>query len=199
MKRLFKRIFCFALAFSGLFSFCSFSDAAEIPIDGGLDDFSNPQAPKVIQSNTITEFSLQFKEDMDIDRAGTVTSFPAGEYLLKAERKGDKARFYLIYDSQDTSKPLIFKQDLPVEALDELQAIIKKKNLAAINGSSLRNSALGTLLIFHVHYDSGERLSVYAEGGAATLPDGWCGTEVFLEFFMEKLQAEKILLGKEGR
>ena len=71
MKRLFKRIFCFALAFSGLFSFCSFSDAAEIPIDGGLDDFSNPQAPKVIQSNTITEFSLQSKEDMDIDRAGT--------------------------------------------------------------------------------------------------------------------------------
>ena len=65
--------------------------------------------------------------------------------------------------------------------------------------SSLRNSALGTLLIFHVHYDSGERLSVYAEGGAATLPDGWCGTEVFLEFFMEKLQAEEILLGKEGR
>ena len=94
---------------------------------------------------------------------------------------------------------MIFKQDLPVEALDELQAIIKKKNLAAINGSSLRNSALGTLLIFHVHYDSGERLSVYAEGGAATLPDGWCGTEVFLEFFMEKLQAEEILLGKEGR
>ena len=104
MKRLFKRIFCFALAFSGLFSFCTFSDAAEIPIDGGLDDFSNPQAPKVIQSNTITEFSLQSKEDMDIDRAGTATSFPAGEYILKAERKGGKARFYLIYDSQDTSR-----------------------------------------------------------------------------------------------
>ena len=37
------------------------------------------------------------------------------------------------------------------------------------------------LLSFTVLYDTDDRLSVsvYAEGGASTLPHGWCGTNVY--------------------
>ena len=78
--------------------------------------------------------------------------------------------------------------------VDGIEGIIRKYNLPAINGSSLRNSALGTSLNFEVLYDTNERLSIYAEGGASTLPPGWCGTEVFLRLFLKKLEAKDLLI-----
>lgn len=200
MVRLSKRIFYLSMVLLGLFSFGSLGCCSDVPIDGGLVDLSNHRAPKVIQSNTITEFSLQFKEERSIGRESifdgksTIASYPAGNYLLEAKRKGDTAHFYLMCDRNGAVNPLIFKKEVPMEALDELQAIIKKYNLAAINGSSLWNSALGTMLKLVVCYDSDEQLSVYAEGGVSTLPNGWCGTEVFLDFFVDKLQAGNFLV-----
>ena len=172
---------------------------SEVPMDGGLEDRSNPQAPKVIHSNTITKFSLHFAEDGNIgvpasEPKDSQPPFPAGRYTLSAERHGAQAHFLLVCDRYGTVTPLRFAKDLPASALDELQAIIQKHKLAAINGSSLRNSALGTALSFHVDYDTDETLSVYAEGGASTLPPGWCGTTVFLEFFTAKLDAGNRLI-----
>ena len=118
---------------------------------------------------------------------------PAGVYLLEAERKGDKAHFLLSCDRQGTTNPLVFQKDLPAEAMLDLQKIIRKYNLPAINGSNLRNSALGTSLRFLVLYDTDEKITVYAEGGASTLPHGWCGTSVFLEFFLDKIDTEGLL------
>ena len=184
------------LTLIGLLSFIPSGCCSGGPISGGLADFSDPKAPKVIDSDNIRKFSLRFKYIGGIAKPAVENDcppFPAGNYLLEAERKGDKAHFLLSCDRQGTATPLLFQKDLPVEALLDLQGIIRKYNLPAINGSSLRNSALGTSLSFEVLYDTDERLSVYAEGGVSTLPHGWCGTDVFLEFFLKKLDTEGLL------
>ncbi len=190
---------CLGMMLFSLPGFGACGSYSEMPIDGGLEDCSNPQAPKVIHSNTITKFSLHFAEEGLVglpasEEKTTRPPFPAGTYTLSAERQGNQSHFELICDRYGTVTPLRFAKDLPASALDELQAIIQKHNLAAINGSSLRNSALGTALSFHVDYDTDETLSVYAEGGASTLPPGWCGTTVFLEFFRAKLDAGNRLI-----
>ena len=196
MMKLSKLYLYLGVALLGLFSFAPSGFCSDGPVDGGLDDFSNPKAPKVIHSDNIKEFRLHFTHEGGIAAASdedALPSFPAGNYLLEAEQKGDKANFLLSCDRQGTTTPLVFQKDLPVEALLDLQGIIRKYNLPAINGSSLRNSALGTSLSFEVLYDTDERLSVYAEGGVSTLPHGWCGTDVFLEFFLKKLDTEGLL------
>ncbi len=185
------------LTLLGLLSFIPSGCCSSGPISGGLADFSDPKAPKVIDSDNIRKFSLRFKYIGGIAKPAVENDcppFPAGNYLLEAVRKGDTAHFMLSCDRQDTTTPLVFQKDLPAEELLALQGIIRKYNLPAINGSSLRNSALGTSLSFEVLYDTDERLSVYAEGGVSTLPHGWCGTDVFLEFFLKKLDAEGLLV-----
>ncbi|SEH42081.1 hypothetical protein SAMN05216583_15016 [Selenomonas sp. KH1T6] len=185
------------LTLIGLLSFIPSGCCSGGPISGGLADFSDPKAPKVIDSDNIRKFSLRFKYIGGIAKPAVENDcppFPAGNYLLEAVRKGDTAHFMLSCDRQDTTTPLVFQKDLPVEALLDLQGIIRKYNLPAINGSSLRNSALGTSLSFEVLYDTDERLYVRAEGGVSTLPHGWCGTDVFLELFLKKLDAEGLLV-----
>ena len=186
------------LALFELLAFAPSGFCSEEPVDGGLDDFSNPKAAKIIHSDSIKEFCLQFTHEGGSSTAladeASLLQIPAGDYLLKAVRKGEQAHFLLACDRQDTLTPLVFQKDLPAEALLDLQGIIRKYNLPAINGSSLRNSALGTSLNFEVLYDTNERLSIYAEGGASTLPPGWCGTEVFLRLFLKKLEAEDLLI-----
>ncbi len=185
------------LTLIGLLSFIPSGCCSGGPISGGLADFSDPKAPKVIDSDNIRKFSLRFKYSGGIAKSAVENDFPpfpAGNYLLEAVRKGDTAHFMLSCDRQDTTTPLVFQKDLPVEALLDLQGIIRKYNLPAINGSSLRNSALGTSLSFEVLYDTDERLYVRAEGGVSPLPHGWCGTDVFLELPLKKLDAEGLLV-----
>ena len=195
--KLSKPYLCLGLTLCGLLSFAPVGYCSEVPIDGGLDDLSNPKAAKVIGSDNIKEFSLRFTDEAGRGAASndeiSLPPFPAGDYLLEAVRKGEQAHFLLTCDRQNTITPLVFQKDLPAEALQDLQAIIKKYNLAAINGSDRRNSALGTSLSLKVLYDTNEKISVYAEGGASTLPQGWCGTDVFLDFFIKKLDAESLL------
>jgi len=196
MMKLSKLYLYLGLTLIGLLSFIPLGCCSGGPISGGLADFSDPKAPKVIDSDNIRKFSLRFKYRGGIAKPSGENAqppFPVGDYLLEAELKGDKAHFLLSCDRQGTATPLLFQKDLPVEALLDLQGIIRKYNLPAINGSSLRNSALGTSLSFEVLYDTDERLSVYAEGGVSTLPHGWCGTDVFLEFFLKKLDTEGLL------
>ncbi|WP_139283730.1 hypothetical protein [Selenomonas sp. KH1T6] len=197
MMKLSKLYLYLGLTLIGLLSFIPSGCCSGGPISGGLADFSDPKAPKVIDSDNIRKFSLRFKYIGGIAKPAVENDcppFPAGNYLLEAVRKGDTAHFMLSCDRQDTTTPLVFQKDLPVEALLDLQGIIRKYNLPAINGSSLRNSALGTSLSFEVLYDTDERLYVRAEGGVSTLPHGWCGTDVFLELFLKKLDAEGLLV-----
>ena len=196
MMKLYKTCLCLGLAFLGLLSFIPSECCSDRPAGGGLADFSAPNAPKVISSDNIKKFYLKFKYRGNIAKSSdgnALPPLPAGVYLLEAERKGDKAHFLLSCDRQGTTNPLVFQKDLPAEAMLDLQNIIRKYNLPAINGSNLRNSALGTSLRFLVLYDTDEKITVYAEGGASTLPHGWCGTSVFLEFFLDKIDTEGLL------
>lgn len=157
---------------------------------GGLADSSNKKAPKTIHSNVLTSFSLDFIEE---GLHGPVKKgaeyFPVGRYSLRAERQGDLAHFRIFCDRRETTMPLVFEKDLDATALDDLHALLMEHNVPAVNGSSLKNSALGTFIDFKALYDSGETLSVYAKGGASTVPNGWCGTDVFVTFFLDKLGA----------
>ncbi|MBR2216430.1 MAG: hypothetical protein IJ849_11855 [Selenomonadaceae bacterium] len=161
---------------------------------GGIADSSDSQAPKVIRSDNITKFSLRFLDDgATIRKEADQDPFPVGWYLLTAEPSAEGAVFTLTCDRKGSLTPLKFTQALPADSLKELAALIREKDLAAVNGSSKRNTALGTLIDLQVSYDSGEKITVYAEGGVSTVPYGWCGGHVFTEFFAEKLQARNRL------
>lgn len=194
--------FVTAILLLGLFSIGALASCSPVPpgqlhedepIDGGLTNSSNRNAPKTIQSNVLTKFSLNFLDDGNYIPADPTDRFPQGRYSLLAERRGNTAHFRLLCDRHNTLTPLVFEKDLDTKELDDLHAFLLEHNIPAINGSSKWNSALGTFIDLHAIYDSGETLSVYAEGGASTVPDGWCGTDVFLKFFADKLGARDCL------
>ena len=158
---------------------------------GGLADSSDRTAPKSIKSNILNSFSLDFNEEgLHVRSEKVAEYFPVGRYSLQAQRQGEIAHFRLSCDRRETTAPLVFEKDLDISTLDELHALLMEQNVPAVNGSSLRNSALGTFIDFNALYDSGETLSLYAEGGASTVPPGWCGTDVFVSFFLDKLDAK---------
>lgn len=175
---------CSAVEDGGLFS--------SSPITcGGLTDNSDPRAPKTIQSKVLNSFSLTFlDEGLHTPPPGQEDHFPVGRYTLTAQRQGDRAHFSLACDRKETIAPVVFEKDLDASALDELHELLLENKVPAVNGSSLRNTALGTYINLRALYDSGETLSVYAEGGASTVPRDWCGTDVFVKFFLEKLGAK---------
>ena len=161
------------------------------PAGGGIADTTDKTAPKSIRSNVLMSFSLNFVDEGLRGMTDTGKEyFPPGRYSLKAERQEGRAHFYLSCERRGTVRPIVLEQDLDVSAMDDLHAFILEQGVPAVNGSSKRNTALGTFIHLEGRYDSGETLYLHAEGGAATVPYGWCGSDVFVEFFLDKLGAK---------
>ena len=153
-------------------------------IDGGTDNHSNKNAPKIIKSEKITGFSL-IVEDDTIEYENF-----CGRFVMKIEPKDKKFKIslscekkYSNSDDKHFSKSRIINED----TLKELQSIIKKHNVASINGHSKWNSALGNYIDLHIVYDTGETIDVNAEGGCDVVPDNW-NQNWFLKFFFDKLK-----------
>lgn len=163
------------------------------PADGGLVDCSQKDAPKTIGSETLMAFSLDFRQNYSGRVSESRNPFPAGFYRLKAERRGEAAYFSLRCEREGTVLPVIIEKELPLTALDDLRLFLKEKGVESINGSCRRNSALGIFLNLKALYDSGETVTVYAEGGVSTIPYGWCGTDGFVDFFLRQMESEIML------
>jgi len=146
------------------------------PIDGGMDDSSNPNAPKVITSEELTDFHVTFLDEPILNDV----LMPHGKCTLDLRAHQDGALVEVECEESDISVRFVTDRS----ALTDLQALIKKQNLSAINGHSKRNTALGTYLDLKVKYASGETISAFAEGGVSTEPKGdhWSPT-VFCGFF----------------
>lgn len=108
-------------------------------------------------------------------------------YRLEAKKNGTGAHFVYDCTRQDDKSNLHYEKDLPIEALEELQALIRKVNLAVCNGQSKRNSARGTFVQLHVEYVGGETITAYGEGGCAANISGFCVGEPFVDLFLTKL------------
>ena len=175
---------------SGIVGFGNFAcgHSNPVPIDGGnISDNSIKNAPKEIKSDELKKFSLSFLEENAGINLNPEEMIPRGKYFLSAERTETGAHFIFECDRLDSVPVLRFEKDFDSTALDELQKIIREKNIAAVNGHGKSNSALGVFIDFDAEYLSGETLSVYAKGGASTVPNEWCGAKVFADFFIDKM------------
>ena len=174
---------------AGMVSACGMEP--EVP-NGGLQDYSNKSAPKVIQSKDITAFAYTF---MNFGRIQTVKS-RGGQYIgvsgdgsysgrcaLKLTRQGEKADFSVSCSGDGQGTPFKASGTVGKEALDDLQAIIDKYKVARLNGFYRRNSALGNYFDLRINYASGEAITAGGEGGISVLPEGGLPDETLKALF----------------
>jgi len=145
-------------------------DPEEIaPVEGGTEDYSRSNAPKVIKSRDIEEFSYEFDNSSDVyDESEHIEN---GNYSLSLRRlEGGRAALKVDFYNRFNEKFSV-ETEVPAAALEELQRIIEAEALAKINGWHKRNSALGCSFELRVLYASRERLSASGEGGCSVVPD----------------------------
>ena len=164
---------------------------------GGTEDYSNKSAPKVIQSKDITSFSYQFENRGRVpiirSRGGDFISVYNNSGLrgrcgFTLTRNGEKADFSVSCSGENGSSPFKSSGTVGKEALDELQTIIDKHDVARLNGFYKRNSALGNYFSLRINYDSGESISADGEGGFSVIPDGGLPDDAFSAFFQKLIQ-----------
>lgn len=184
-----KKILSLAGIFlSGLIGLGNFACGHSAPTTGGgIVDSSIKNAPKEIKSDKLEKFSFAFLEENFAGNPDSDETIPRGKYFLSAERTANGAHFIFECKRLEPVPVLRFEKDFDSTVLDELEKLIREKNVAAVNGHGKRNTALGTYIRFNAEYAGGETLSVYAEGGASTEPPNWCGGKVFADFFIDKM------------
>lgn len=148
---------------------------------GGVADHSDPKAPKSIESRDLESFHLRMEVDFTVtipakEGEESATVYPTGMYDLSMERVGGDVAVKI--DFPDASYEFM-TDDSAIISLEEL---LREHNVASMNGHSQRNSALGTYIDLEAKYASGERISIYAEGGASVIPNGW-SEDYFIAFF----------------
>ncbi len=159
---------------------------------GGLEDYSNQSAPKVIQSKDITAFTYTFENE------GVATSLKSrGDYYanvanddpyrgrctLQLTKNGGKADFEVSCSGERQQGAFNVKGTVGLGAFDELQAIIERENVARLNGFYRRNSALGNYFDLKINYASGESITAGGEGGISVVPDGGLPDQSFKDLF----------------
>jgi len=151
---------------------------------GGTTDSSDPHAPKTIASTELTRFYAAFLSKPAVDKS----LLPQGKCILEMRAEADGALVTVV--CMNSGIDLCFTADKA--ALSDLQALIQKQDLAAINGHSKRNTARGTYLDLTVEYASGERIHAYAEGGASTAPPKNWNPAVFTAFFQQLCESNDV-------
>ena len=142
------------------------------PTAGGVVDNST-NAPTTIKSTELISCSFEFLlEYMELPMEDGKRPYPSGDYAFYiCEKDGMAActmRYRGSYD-ENSRRDLEFTTDR--SALDELEKVIRDADVARDNGHSKVNSALGVSIMFDARYASDEKITIYAEGGASTVPD----------------------------
>lgn len=165
---------------SGMFNLFG-NKPGQVPEAGGVEDYSNPSAVKEIESDKLQEFRLRCENSMGVsvpskDGSSAPMTYPAGYYTFEMFKKDDGASVTADFAGE------VFKFDVDEEELTNLAKFLKDPNVASMNGHSQRNSALGTHIDLEAVYESGEKISIYAEGGASVIPNNW-DERVYVEYF----------------
>ncbi|MCR4685805.1 MAG: hypothetical protein K5649_10090 [Lachnospiraceae bacterium] len=156
------------------------------PVDGGTTDSSDPNAPKQIASDDLISFHLKTEENQRVrvaDETGGARSviYPSGMYTFDMKESDGKITVHAEFAEA------AFDFDADKAAFSALNQLIKENDVAAMNGHSARNSALGTFIDLEAVYADGERIDIYAEGGISAAPYGW-HSEIFIAFFDKLMQ-----------
>ncbi len=148
-------------------------DMKDIPICGGITDYTDENAPKEIKSKNIVDFSAAFfiYDKYDYDKAGfcniKIADNEKGEHVLK---------FNGIYNHE------VIIDD---RVLVDVQAIIDKYELVKKNGDGRVTAGLPAEYqpwSLTVNYDSGEKLHFYENGAPEA---DW--TSEFRDYFIDVL------------
>ncbi|MBR5381509.1 MAG: hypothetical protein IK136_02695 [Oscillospiraceae bacterium] len=142
------------------------------PETGGVVDNST-NAPKTITSTELTSCDFTYLlEYREMPMADGKREYPFGLYEFHIAEKDGKAecsmRFRGVY-SPEAARDLAFTADR--SALSGLEKVIRDAEVALSNGHDKVNTALGTSIRFSALYASGEKITIWAEGGASTIPD----------------------------
>lgn len=160
-----------------------FAADEDVEEDGGTRDNSiRHTSPVVISSTEISSFRLRFHFSVDYDEPVLRERYPWGWYDFRLERIENGARCHLEYWRDGGSSR---KEEFPVkgDALERLDALLKERDVAQIDGHSLWNSALGDDMSLDVRYANGERICADGQGGDVKPDSKYYREEWFIDFF----------------
>ena len=166
-----------------------YAPSSDFSAPGSTSDHTDYNAPHVIHSKTIQDFSVRFEfhEARAVrSRSGlfvpVYSGIPQGSFSLNIKRMGEQAFFNAkCHGSRDTFD---VQEYLPSVVLDELQRLIDEHEIARLNGYCKWNSALGHGFDLKVLYASGETIAAGAEGGYAVMPYRYWSEIWFIDFMM---------------
>ena len=148
---------------------------------GGTEDRSDVNASKVIASDELASFSATFeKREVYIGGADAAEGwvYPNGRYRFEMKKDEDEGGVSVTADFAGE----VYTFTAGPETPGRLNRLLKDNDVAAMNGHSKWNSALDTYISLSAVYADGETISIYAEGGASTIPDGW-NCIIYIRFF----------------
>ena len=135
---------------------CTQNEPAKEPVeeDGGIKDNSNPDAPKVIESDFIISFQCEFSA---LDRIEEDTYLSGKNYRLEAVLKDGAVKgHYYPYGNHD--EDILFAADHSF--MYKLQEVVSRYDLAQYNGMDISVSGLPEMYgaSLQIVYASGERI-----------------------------------------
>lgn len=148
-------------------------EATPRPEDEGTGYTTIHEGGRKIESDEIVSFSLNYDQigfyDEDSERYDICR---AGRYSIemKADEAGNALCSLNFKDLDGYGDPVEIQFTAGPEAFTELQQVLTDAGILAINGFSGWDSALGTYVKLKAEYATGEKLSVYGEGGASAYP-----------------------------
>ena len=127
-----------------------------------VQDRSDPDAPKEIQSGEIVNFSLTF--DLTRLRYDLGSEWESGYYSWQIEKQGDES--YEMYFSISGDAYIIaqFREAVDQDYVDGLAELIQEQGLPGLNGYYLTNAVDKSGYSLYVEYGSGETLTISADG-----------------------------------
>lgn len=135
----------------------------EVDEPGGHKDYTDPNAPKKIESTVITNFDYEFYSG-SLEKVLYGLTYEYGGMQL--ERVGEIC-FVKVWGLLDGEVYFVHEYMTPLASLDALQAVIEKHNLAQYNGIKNKTSGIPSQLgsSFKVVYESGESIYTYDNAG----------------------------------
>lgn len=148
---------------------------------GGKYDYTNPKAPKTIASKEIIYFEYNFSTyDLNEDHERRIPYRQQCAFKLHREEDGVRC---IGWGGGDTAAIFNFEFVAPIFALDDLQVIIDKHDLAKVNGISIGGIGIpeDNASRLWVKYVSGE--SIYAEDNRGPILSGDATLDIY-DFFL---------------
>ncbi len=191
MKKSYIFMIVLALVVQILLVSCTNSKKEAENTCGGTSDYSTN--PEKIVSTDIKSFFIEFTHDNIYEDEKKYTC-PHGRYIFEMKKENGNAVCNLKYYDRvkvhdEVTNEVSFEADLSY--FSKLQTLIEEEKLESINGYHKENSALGDYLDLIIEYESGEKLSAFAQGGGV-MPH--LNPDFFILFFSDMAKEHGFVL-----